>query len=73
MKHDYSTNYETLRLIQWYIGKRGYAPTYAEIADLRGMSEMAVRKHVRFLIGTGHLRRNTPRAWRNIKLMENAA
>lgn len=72
MKHDYSTNYETLRLIRWFIGKRGYSPTYQEIAELRGMSEAAIRKHVRYLVGCGHLHRPHPRVWRSIRLQEAA-
>ncbi len=72
MKHDYSTNYETLKLIRWFVSKRGYSPTYQEIAELRGMSEAAIRKHVRYLVGSGYLHKPHPRTWRSIRLLEAA-
>lgn len=69
---DFSSQLETLRVFRRYVERNGYSPTYHELSLQRGMSLMAVRRHVRDLVGRGHLRFGTYRTWRNIKLPESA-
>lgn len=71
-KYDFSSQLETLQALRLFIRLRGYAPTYMELANLRGLSDKAVHKHIRQLAAQGYVRKGQARTWRNIKLVEAA-
>ena len=65
-----TTQYETYRIIKALTDKKGYSPTYKEIADYRGISSpRAVVDSVRILERKGYVSVN-PRKSRSIVIIK---
>lgn len=58
----------TLRYLQWYIWRFGYAPTYKELGEAMGCSQMVIRDRLKLLERKGTIR--LVKGWRGIRLIE---
>lgn len=58
----------TLRYLQWYIWRFGYAPTYKELGEAMGCSQMVIRVRLQSLERKGTIQ--LVGGWRGIRLPE---
>lgn len=69
----FSSQLQTLECLRLFYRLRGYSPTYRELADLRGLSDKAVHRHIRQLAARGYVRKTKAGAWRQIQLVDKEA